>query len=300
MGEFDDTVVGHAAEHRIPVRDLPGDPVQRQHAGRGGQRPDQRRGDAHPDREAFLGALGGHPVVGQLAEIPDEYPRAAAALLGQADRVHDDEPGQLGPHRAGQELQQVLGITGRVDDQDPGAVGGAAEEVDRLDDRLFDEHNPVGAGILVHEAVHDRGVAEPGVAADQAVGAVRVVYVVADVVGVEAEFPGRGRDTRGDVTRLLVHDDAARPHRELVIHSALPSIVYRRQDTDMLRLGPGCVKGYGPPGFREVATALTEDHPAAPEDHAMPPGGVAGLPRLEAERARQTRWRAWRPCPMMG
>ena len=219
-GELDHPVVGHAAEHRVAVGDLVGDAVQREHASRGGQRADQRRGDAHPDREPFLRALGGHPVVGQLAQVADEHPGAAAPLLGQADRVHDHELGQLGLHRVGQELQQVLGFARGVDDQHPGTVGRAAEEVDRLDDRLLDEDDPVGTGVLVHEPVHDGGVTEPGVPADEAVGPVRVVYVVADVVGVEAERAGRGRDARGDVTRFLVHDDAAGPDRELVIHVA--------------------------------------------------------------------------------
>ena len=85
-------------------------------------------------------------------------------------------------------------------------------------DRLLHEDDPVGPGILVHEAVHDGGVTEPRVPADQAVGPVRVVYIVADVVGEQAECAGRGRDARGDITGLLVHDDAAGPDRELVIH----------------------------------------------------------------------------------
>src|SRR5205807_6021449 len=133
-----------------------------------------------------------------------------------------------------QELQQVLRVTLGVDHQDAAALGRAAEEVDRLDDRFLDQHYPVRARVLVHEPVHDRRIAEPRVPADQAVRPVRIVYVVADVVGVEAEGAGRGRYAGGDVARLLVHDDSAGPDREFVVHRPLPRIVYRRQDTDML------------------------------------------------------------------
>ena len=227
-------MVRHAAQHRVTVGDHVGDGVHRKLAGGGHQRPDERRGDAHPDREPFLRALGGHPVQGQLGEVAHEHPRAAAALLGEADRVHHDELGQLGLHLVGQELQQVLRVALGVDHEDAAALGRAAQEVDRLDDRFLDQHDPVRARVLVNEPVHDRRVAEPRVPADQAVRPVRVVYVVTDVVGVEAEGASGRRDARGDVARLLVHDDSAGPDREFVVHRPLPQIVYRRQDTDML------------------------------------------------------------------
>jgi hypothetical protein len=118
----------------------------------------------------------------------------------------------------GQEPQQVLGVAGGVDDQHSLAIVGAAEEVDRLDDRLLDQHHPVRVRVLVDEAVEDRLVGDPGVPADQAVGAVRVVDVVADVLRVVAELACGGGDAAGDVARLLVHDDPAGPDSELVIH----------------------------------------------------------------------------------
>jgi len=120
---------------------------------------------------------------------------------------------------SGRNFSRYSGSRAELTDQDPGTVGRAAEEVDRLEDRLLDEDDPVGAGILVHEAVHDRGVTEPRVAADQAVGAVRVVYVVADVVGVEAEHAGRAAAMHEETSRAsLSMIDAAGPDRKLVIH----------------------------------------------------------------------------------
>src|SRR5262249_55450498 len=121
-------------------------------------------------------------------------------------------------HLVRQEFQQVVGVAHRVDDDHAAALGGAAQEVDRFDDRLFDQDYPVRVRVLIDEAVDDGGVAKPRVPADQAVRPVRVVDIVADVVGVIAEGARGGRYAGGDVARLLVHDDAAGPNRELVVH----------------------------------------------------------------------------------
>jgi hypothetical protein len=207
-----------AAEHGLAVGDRIGHRLHRQHAGRRHQGADQRRGDAPADGQPLHRAFGRHPVEGQLGQVADEHPGAAAALLGEPGRVDHDELVQLGQHVLGQELQQVLGVPGGVDDQHACCRARAVEEVDRLDDRFLDQHHPVGVGVLVDEPVEDRFVGEPGVPAYQAVGAVRVVDVVADVLGVVAELSGCSGDAGGDVTRLLVHDDPAGPDSELVMH----------------------------------------------------------------------------------
>jgi hypothetical protein len=67
-------------------------------------------------------------------------------LLGQPDRVHHHELGQPGLHLVRQEFQQITGVAHRVDDDYAGSQGRAAQEVDRLDDRLFDQHHPVRCG----------------------------------------------------------------------------------------------------------------------------------------------------------
>jgi hypothetical protein len=170
-------------------------------------------------------------------------------LLGQPGGVHHDESAQLGQHVRRQELQQVLRVAGGVDDQHALAVRRAAEEVDGFNNGLFDQHHPVGMGVLVDEAVQDRGVGEPGVPADQAVGPVRVVDVVADVLRVVAQLAGRGGDAGRDVARLFIHDDPAGPDGELVMHGALASrIVYRRQDTVIVTRRPGASRVRETPG----------------------------------------------------
>jgi hypothetical protein len=224
------------AEHGVAVGYHLRHGVDGQVAGRRDQGPDQRRRDAPPDGQPLHRPLGGHPVEGQLGQVTDEHPRAAAALLGQPGGVHDHELAQLGQHVRGQELQQVLRIARGVDDQNALAVRRAAEEVDRLDDRFLDQHDPVRVRVLVHEAIEDRGVGEPRVPADQAVGPVRVVDVVADVLRVIAQLAGGGGDAGRDVARLFIHDDPAGPDSELVMHGALAfRIVYRRQDTVIVR-----------------------------------------------------------------
>jgi len=225
-------VLPGAAEHGVAVGHDLRHRLDRQLAGRRHQGADQRRGDAPADGQPLHRAFGGHPVEGQLGQVADEHPGAAAALLGEPGRVDHDQPGQFGQHVLRQEPQQVPGVPGGVDDQHAAGGRGAAEEVDRLDDRFLDQHHPVRVRVLVHETVEDRGVGEPGIPADQAVGPVRVVDVVADVLRVVAQLPGGGGDAGGDVARLLVHDDPAGPDGELVMHGALASrIVYRRQDT---------------------------------------------------------------------
>ncbi len=251
-----------AAEHGVAVGDHLRHRLDRQFAGRGDQGAEQRRGDAPADGQPFHRAFRGHPVEGQLGQVADEHPRAAAALLGQPGRVDHDELVQLGQHVLGQELQQVLGIPGGVDHQHALRRVGAVEEVDRLDDRFLDQHDPVGVRVLVDEPVQDGLVGESRVPAHQAVGAVRVVDVVADVLGVVAELAGGGSDAGGDVTRLLVHDDPAGPDGELMMHgrarfrNCIPSAGYR----------------YGTPTARAVK---------APESGSCP-GSVAasgGVPR---------------------
>ena len=207
-----------AAEHGVAVGYHLYHRFDRQFAGRRDQGADQRRGDAPADGQPLHRAFGGHPVEGQLGQVADEHPGAAAALLGQPGRVDHDELVQLGQHVLGQELQQVLRVAGGVDDQHAPGGRRAAEEVHRLDDRFLDQHHLVGVRVLVDEPVEDRLVGEPGVLAHQAVGAVWVVDVVADVLGVVAEPSGGRGDAGGDVTRLLVHDDPAGPDSELVIH----------------------------------------------------------------------------------
>ena len=222
-----------AAEHGVAVGHHLRHRLDRQLAGRRHQGADQRRGDAPADGQPLHRAFGGHPVEGQFGQVPDEHPGTAAALLGEPGRVNHHELVQLGQHLPGQELQQVPGVPGGVDDQHSLAVVRAPEEVDRLDDRLLDQHHPVRVRVLVDEPVEDRLVGEPRVLADQAVGAVRVVDVVADVLGVVAERAGSGSDAGGDVTRLLVHDDPAGPDSELVMHGrarfrdCIPSAGYR-------------------------------------------------------------------------
>ncbi len=234
-----------AAEHGLAVGYHLRHRVDSQHAGRRHQGADQRRGDAPADGQALHRTFGGHPVEGQLGQVADEHPRAAAALLGQPASVDHDELVQLGQHVLGQELQQVLGVAGGVDDQYALGRVGPVEEVDRLDDRFLDQHHPVGVRVLIDEPVEDRLVGEPGVLAHQAVGAVRVVDVVTDVLGVVAEFSGGRSDAGGDVTRLLVHDDPAGPDSELVMHGCarfraepIDHFVYRRQDTVIVRRRP--------------------------------------------------------------
>jgi hypothetical protein len=239
------------AEHGVAVGHHLRHDVDGQVAGRRHQGPDQRGRDAHPDGQSLHRALGGHPVEGQLGQVADEHPRAAAALLGQPGGVHHHELAQLGHHVRGQEPQQVLRVAGGVDDQHALAVRRAAEEVDGLDYGLFDQHYPVRVGVLVHEAVEDRGVGEPGVAADQAVGSVRVVDVVADVLRVVAQLTGGGGDAGRDVAALFIHDDPAGPDSELVIHGrARFRIVYRRQDTVIVR------RSFGPSRARETPEQL--------------------------------------------
>jgi len=212
-----------AAEHGVAVGDHIGHRLDRQFAGRRDQGADQWRGDAPADGQPLHRAFGGHPVEGQLGQVADEHPGAAAALLGEPASVDHDQLVQLGQHGPGQELQQVRRVPGRVDDQHAAGRGSAAEEVDPLDDRFLDQHHPVGVRVLVDEPVEDGLAGEPGVPAHQAVGAVRVVDVVAHVLGVVAEVAGGGGDAGGDVTRLLVHDDPAGPDSELVMHGALAS-----------------------------------------------------------------------------
>jgi hypothetical protein len=226
-----------AAEHGVPVGHHLRHRLDGQLAGRRHQRADQRRGHAHPDGQPLHRALGGHPVEGQLGQVADEHPRAAAALLGEPASVDHDELAQLGQHVPGEELQQVPGVAGGVDDQHPLAVAGPAEEVDGLEDRLLDQHHPVRVRVLVDEPVQDRLVGEPGIPADQAVGPVRVVDVVADVLRVVAEPAGGGGDAGGDVTRLLVHDDPAGPDSELVVHGRprLPDCIPSGRIPVMLR-----------------------------------------------------------------
>lgn len=230
--------------------------VDSQLAGRRDQGADQRRGDAAADGQPLHRAFGGHPVEGQLGQVADEHPGAAAALLGQSASVHHDQLVQLGQHVLGQELQQVLGVAGGVDDQHAPGGRRAAEEVDRLDDRFLDQHHPVGARVLIDEPVEDRLVGEPGVPAYQAVGAVRVVDVVADVLGVVAEPSGGRSDAGGDVTRLLVHDDPAGPDSELVMHGrarfldCIPSAGYRH-GTPTLRAVKGRKALFGPSPRRQ-------------------------------------------------
>jgi hypothetical protein len=216
-------VLAGAAEHGVAVRDHVGHRLDRQFAGGRDQGADQRRGDAQADGQPLHRAFGGHPVEGQLGQVPDEHPGAAAALLGEPGRVDHDQLVQPGQHGFGQELQQVRRVPGGVDDQHACGRRRAAEEVDRLDDRLLDQHDPVGVRVLVDEPVQDGLVGEPGVPAHQAVGAIGVVDVVAHVLGVVAELAGGGGDAGGDVTRLLVHDDPAGPDSELVMHGALAS-----------------------------------------------------------------------------
>jgi hypothetical protein len=237
-------VLPGAAEHGVAVGYHLGHRLDRQHASRRHQGADQRRGDAPADGQPLHRALGRHPVEGQLGQVADEHPGAAAALLGEPGRVHHHELVQLGQHVLGQELQQVLGVPGGVDDQHARCRARAVEEVDRLDDRFLDQHHPVGVRVLVDEPVEDRLVGEPRVPAHQAVGAVRVVDVVADVLGVVAEFPGGRSDAGRDVTRLLVHDDPAGPDSELVMHGrarfrdCIPSAEYRHR-TPTLRAVKG-------------------------------------------------------------
>jgi hypothetical protein len=218
LGVVQDRVLFRPASEGGLVVDRLLDGLKRQHAGGGGQRADQRRRDADPDLAALARALGGHAVVGQLPEVADEHPGAPADLLGQGDGVDHHQLAQLGEHRLGQEAQQVLGVTGGVDHQHALPVGGAPEEVDPLDERLLDQDDPVGVGVLVHEAVDDGLVTEPRVLADEAVGAVGVVDVVADVVREEAGVAGGGGHAVDDVPGFLVHDDAAGPDRDLVVH----------------------------------------------------------------------------------
>jgi hypothetical protein len=237
---LDDGVLTGAAEHRLAVGDDIGHRVDGKFAGRGDQGADQRRGDPPAGGQSLHRAFGGHPVEGQFGQVADEHPGAGAALLGEPGRVDYDQLAELGQHGLGQELQQVLGVPGGVDDQHARGRRRAAEEVDRLDDGFLDQHDPVGIRVLVDEPVEDRLVGEPGVPAHQAVGAVRVVDVVAHVLGVVAEPAGGGGDAGGDVTRFLVHDDPAGPDSELVMHGALASkplghFVYRRQDTVIVR-----------------------------------------------------------------
>jgi hypothetical protein len=224
-----------AAEHGLTVGHHVGHRLDRQFAGRRHQGAEQRRGDAPANGQPLHRALGGHPVERQLGQVADEHPGAAAALLGQPGRVDHDQLAELGQHVFGQELQQVLGIPGGVDDQHAAGRRRAAEEVDRLDDRFLDQHDPVGVRVLIDEPVQDRFVGEPRVPAHQTVGAVRVVNVVAHVLGVVAELAGGGSDAGGDVTRLLVHDDPAGPDSELVMHGrarfpdCIPSAGYRNR-----------------------------------------------------------------------
>jgi len=140
-----------AAEHGVAVGDHIGHRLDRQFAGRRDQGADQRRGDAPADGQPLHRAFRGHPVEGQLGQVADEHPGAAAALLGQPGRVDHDQLAQLGQHVLRQELQQVPGVPGGVDDQHAAARRGAAEEVDRLDDRFLDQHHPVGIRVLVDE-----------------------------------------------------------------------------------------------------------------------------------------------------
>ena len=212
-----------AAEHGVAVGHHVRHRVDRQYAGRRHQGADERRGDAPADGQPLHRAFGGHPVEGQLGQVADEHPGAAAALLGEPGRVDHDQLVQLGQHVPGQELQQVRRVPGGVDDQHSLRGRRFLEEVDRLDDRLLDQHHPVRVRVLVDEPVQDRLVGEPRVPAHQAVSAVRVVDVVADVLGVVAERAGDGGDAGGDVARLLVHDDPAGPDRELVMHGVLAS-----------------------------------------------------------------------------
>jgi hypothetical protein len=224
-----------AAEHGLAVGHRVGHRVDRQHAGRRHQCADDRCGDTPADGQPLHRAFGGHPVEGQFGQVADEHPGTAAALLGESASVDHHELVQLGQHVLGQELQQVLRIPGRVDDQHAPGGRRAAEEVDRLDDRLLDQHHPVGVRVLVDEPVEDGFVGEPGVPAHQAVGAVRVVDIVADVLGVVAELSGGRGDAGGDVTRLLVHDDPTGPDSELVMHGrarfrdCIPSAGYRHR-----------------------------------------------------------------------
>ena len=231
-----------AAEHGVAVGHDLGHRLDRQHAGRRHQGADQRRGDAPAHGQPFDRALRGHPVEGQLGQVADEHPGAAAALLGEPGRVDHDQLGQFGQHVLRQELQQVPGVPGGVDDQHAPGGRGAAEEVDRLDDRLLDQDDPVGVRVLVDEPVEDRLVGEPGVPAHQAVGPVRVVDVVADVLGVVAEPSGGGGDAGGDVARLLVHDDPSGPDSELVVHG-------RARFRDCI---PSAGHRYGNPTLRTV------------------------------------------------
>jgi hypothetical protein len=113
--------------------------------------------------------------------------------------------------------------------------------------------------VLVDEPVEDRLVGEPRVPADQAVGSVRVVDVVAHVLGVVAELAGGGGDAGGDVARLFVHDDPAGPDSELVMHGGLASrTVYCRQDAVIVRrwYRPAkALKGFsGPEGLSRGVT----------------------------------------------
>jgi hypothetical protein len=253
-----------SAEHGVTVGHHLRHGVDGQVTGRRDQGPEQRGRDAPADGQPLHRALGGHPVEGQLGQVADEHPRAATALLGQPGGVHHDEPAQLGQHVLRQELQQVLRIAGGVDDEHTLAVRCAAEEVDRLDDRLLDQHHPVRVRVLVHEAVEDRVIGEPRVPADQAVGPVGVVDVVTDVLRVVAQLPGGGGDAGGDVARLLVHDDPAGPDGELVVHGALASrIVYRRQDTVIVRrrFGASRMRGTPPTFMRSRSLRVTAYSP---------------------------------------
>jgi hypothetical protein len=76
-----------AAEHGVAVGYHLRHRLDRQLAGRRDQGADQRRGDAPADGQPFYRAFGGHPVEGQLGQVADEHPGAAAALLGQSGRV---------------------------------------------------------------------------------------------------------------------------------------------------------------------------------------------------------------------
>src|SRR5208282_2686232 len=123
----------------------------------------------------------------------------------------------------------------------------------------------------------------PGVPAYQAVGAVRVVDVVADVLGVVAEPSGGRSDAGGDVTRLLVHDDPAGPDSELVMHGrarfrdCIPSAGYRHRTPTL-----PAVKG------RKARFCRHPRHPDGTPAHC--------LRALLSMRARSARFLPMRTC----
>jgi hypothetical protein len=195
--------------------------VDRDHARSRDERAEERSRDPHPHRGAFQGALCRHPVVGELAQIAHEHPRAAPLLLGEAHRVHNDQLAELAEHGLGQELQEVLGLAPGVHHQGGSAIRCTPEEVDGLDQRLLDQHDPIRMRVLVDEFELDWFVGEARVLANQAVGAVGVVHIVTDELGVEPCLVRRRGDAVRDVPGFLVHDDAPRPDAELVVHHKL-------------------------------------------------------------------------------